>query len=371
MLRRFKDDLRDIEPDCQEYFLQSDKESAMVTFGVVIFLLPFAAWVDHRYYGWSLAFVGSLVFEILYLLASLATLIAVQRSPKVRAYEGWVFGWSLFSAIAFSVLDFFQAERSTENITFILLFLTASYTLMNNRLVFRLVPVFLASAAAVSFFIFTGDNVQLEFKIFFSAVLLIVNIAGLVSTARHNRFKRSEFESYRREKEARQLFEALSTTDPLTGILNRRAFLDLLEQEIKRYARYGYTFTLIIIDLDYFKLVNDTYGHQAGDEALRRFTREVTGFKRQVDVFGRLGGEEFGLIFMETGGREALIAVERIKESVRVMAISSTKGVFEITFSAGLSEILPEDASLDDLYRRADMALYKAKQQGRNMCTLG
>lgn len=159
---------------------------------------------------------------------------------------------------------------------------------------------------------------------------------------------------------------SLSSTDPLTGTNNRRRFLDLLGEEVERSSRYGRPLSILMIDLDHFKDVNDTRGHAAGDEALRSVTGAVArSGLRAVDFLGRLGGEEFAVALPETRCSEAMVVAERIRRVVEDTVIPSDEIGFRVTVSIGVTEHDPGEPQ-DLLLRRADEALYEAKRSGRN-----
>ena len=164
------------------------------------------------------------------------------------------------------------------------------------------------------------------------------------------------------ERELREL----ATSDPLTGIANRRYFLDQLGEEMYRIDRYGGFAALLMLDLDHFKRINDTWGHAAGDQVLRHFTEQVGGRLRETDLIGRLGGEEFAVLLPETTLESAFSLAERIRRRVSEASVSSEKGEIHYTVSIGVTEIAPADAIPDDPLVRADEALYRAKADGRN-----
>ena len=172
-----------------------------------------------------------------------------------------------------------------------------------------------------------------------------------------------------RQRMERELFR-LATTDVLTGILNRRRFLELGEAEQMRVARYGTDSALLMLDLDHFKNVNDRYGHSVGDEVLRSFAREVTGLLRTVDVFGRLGGEEFAVLLPETDTEGAVVFAERLRNAVAAMQVPVENGAVGITVSIGIAKVCAGGASLDQVLVAADRALYRAKESGRNQTVL-
>jgi diguanylate cyclase len=159
----------------------------------------------------------------------------------------------------------------------------------------------------------------------------------------------------------------LALKDTLTGIWNRQALNELLEKEYVRWQRYGKPLSLIIWDVDFFKRVNDNYGHAAGDKVLRTIAGIFQKATRDADFIARFGGEEFMGIFPETQLENALALANKIRQKVeRSKFHYEDKRVF-ITASAGLATFRPGD-TIDDVFKRADRALYQAKQSGRNRC---
>lgn len=174
----------------------------------------------------------------------------------------------------------------------------------------------------------------------------------------------------RRIEEANQRLEAFAVTDQLTGLLNRRGTLLRLEDEIARGVRTGSPVSLAMLDLDHFKSVNDTYGHLAGDEALRQVSRIIGRESRPYDIVGRLGGEEFIWIASDTGLEDAMVIAERVRKRIGTSEVRSGDATFGLTTSIGVIEVRPTDA-LDDALARADAALYEAKAAGRDRVVSG
>ena len=164
-------------------------------------------------------------------------------------------------------------------------------------------------------------------------------------------------------EEALTTIERLASRDELTGIYNRRFFLDMLRHERARAEREGRPFSLALLDLDYFKNVNDRYGHLVGDDVLRSFANCVQMEIRQTDYFARYGGEEFVLLLPDTDKDEALDIVERIRRQVAAHAFADVAE--PVTVSIGVAACRDADAP-EDLFGRADRALYAAKDAGRN-----
>jgi diguanylate cyclase (GGDEF)-like protein/PAS domain S-box-containing protein len=162
--------------------------------------------------------------------------------------------------------------------------------------------------------------------------------------------------------DARAQLATLASTDHLTGLWNRRAFQERLAVELDRARRLGRRLGLVIMDIDHFKLVNDTHGHPVGDRVLVEFARRLTGVVRAGEIVARVGGEEFAWILPEMSGPESVLAAERLR---RAIMAEPFPGVGRLTVSAGVCGL--DDAGADaDLFRLADVALYWAKAQGRN-----
>jgi len=163
--------------------------------------------------------------------------------------------------------------------------------------------------------------------------------------------------------------EALATTDPLTRVLNRRAFLDRLTAEVDRSRRYDSTLALLLFDVDHFKRINDTVGHLAGDSVLKQMGALLEDAVRKVDIVARYGGEEFVAILPETSLDGAVIFAERLRERIAAQSFDiGNQRLLRLTVSIGIATFPSAGvASTDDLINRADEALYRAKAAGRNL----
>jgi diguanylate cyclase (GGDEF)-like protein len=158
--------------------------------------------------------------------------------------------------------------------------------------------------------------------------------------------------------------EVLASIDPLTGISNRRHFVQLAHAEISRAKRQHLPLSVIMFDIDFFKAINDSFGHEAGDKTLVAIASALTSHLRAGDVFARLGGEEFILMLPGQGIKDALQTAERLRLVVAQLHVDGCDA--EVTVSAGVTSLESEAEEIDDLLRRADRALYLAKRQGRN-----
>ncbi|MFZ5944733.1 MAG: GGDEF domain-containing protein [Bacillota bacterium] len=150
--------------------------------------------------------------------------------------------------------------------------------------------------------------------------------------------------------------------DFLTGIYNRSFYYEYLLKEIEKSKRLEYTFSLIILDIDYFKIINDKYGHDVGDLILKELSQVISKNIRKSDIFARIGGEEFALILSQTNQDSSVIFAEKIRKTVANNIFSR---VGHLTISLGVTQFRKND-TIDAIYKRADLALYKSKQNGRN-----
>jgi len=163
---------------------------------------------------------------------------------------------------------------------------------------------------------------------------------------------------------------ALSTTDELTGMSNRRCFIDIAEHEQAKAQRYGESFSVALLDVDDFKNINDTYGHLIGDKALIQVAKICKENIRLPDICARYGGDEFIFLFPSTGKEKARMCLERISGEISNNPIQHDGSIINILVSIGLSEFSNKSLILNDVLREADMALYQAKRTGKNKVVL-
>lgn len=158
----------------------------------------------------------------------------------------------------------------------------------------------------------------------------------------------------------------LATKDSLTGVNNRHHFIKMAEDELHRAKRYNHPTSFLLIDIDHFKMINDTYGHPAGDEVLKALCHTCLSTLRVNDIFGRLGGEEFSVVLPEQEEQGAMAFAERLRSALEGLTVDASGDIISFTVSIGVTTSRQSDDPLDILLKQADIALYKAKNSGRN-----
>lgn len=269
----------------------------------------------------------------------------IYLAPEV----GSVFLCSLFVVFAFGSL------RSTPSQNLI------SWTLMTLGLAY----LFLATDKQIG--LPHGSLVER----FATLIMLIVAIGrcmfvGMFSSA----LRESFYNQGMQLREAYERIEELAELDELTGAQNRRSIMKALDEEIERAARGAAPCSIALIDLDWFKKINDRFGHPTGDEALRTFAITIFANIRGIDKFGRYGGEEFLLILPDTSGTAAERLLDRLRIIVADVDWSTISPGMMVTLSAGVVTMRPDETA-DSILARADIALYQAKERGRNRIERG
>ena len=290
--------------------------------------------------GWNLRYRDPNLTEPLVMVAILMQLGVALAAPQVA----FPFLANLFTVFAFGML--WLSLRDSVAVW--------SLGVFGAAVVFYAVGSRIAAPTSSHFEVFL-------MWLYFSLILgrcLLVSVAATETRARLA-------DSRRKLADTLEQVQRLSSRDELTRALNRRSLVAALERERNRAERSGAPFCIAMIDLDHFKRINDSHGHAAGDAVLRAFSAAVHDTMRATDAFGRYGGEEFLLILVGTGKREAFEAVERVRTAVAARDWRAVVPDSAVTMSAGVAEFRKGDP-IEQLLHRADQALYQAKHAGRN-----
>lgn len=205
----------------------------------------------------------------------------------------------------------------------------------------------------------------LIFSAYTERLLAIIHNMTIELKKYHDRLELTIAELKMENTERRQAIkelEELSVTDPLTSIYNRRKFNELLNREVERSKRYKTGLSIIMCDIDHFKKINDTFGHDVGDNALKVFSNKINENIREVDMFARWGGEEFMILMPNVNIEGASSLAEKLR---RIIEATEVKKITSFTASFGVTD-LNEDDTTESFIKRVDEAMYKAKESGRN-----
>jgi diguanylate cyclase (GGDEF)-like protein len=283
----------------------------------------------------------------------------------VRIFDRLVLGWVFLTILFLGLINFTRPAN----------YLTTPFDIIVPFAIYALSPLPMKYTLALAigssvgtlyvdyFHKFGVDPIALSVVAY---ALIIVHVLGISSALQLQSYRRKSFKAYLDERDAKEMVAFLSNIDMLTKSLTRRQFLNIAESEFRRFLRYRRPLSILIIDADHFKSINDTYGHHGGDIVLRSLSLVAMEQKRAQDTFGRLGGEEFGLLMPETGLAQAIVVAERIRQTWEQTPVNLDGEMIRSTISIGVAEAISDDGSIEDILRRADRLLYKAKEAGRN-----
>jgi len=359
-------DLQDLEGDYRVFNLQIDKAQiilSMLISSISIFGLLLVDMVLFKnqpdVFQWMIMYRGG------FILLTVVVILAITKINKVRIFDRLILGWLSLTLIFLLVTNFTRPGNYLAT-AFDIIIVFAIYVLSPLKFQTNTLLALGFSIGTLYIDLFMKSDVDsIALKVAVGAQI-VVQVLGLGSALQIQSYRRKSFKAYIDERDAKEMVAYLANIDPLTKSLTRRHFFSIAESEFMRFARYRRPLSVLVIDADSFKQINDAYGHHAGDIVLRSLSLVAMEQKRAQDTFGRLGGEEFGLILPETTLQQAKIVADRI-QTVWEQTPSIMDGVMiHSTVSIGVAEAGSDDKTLDDVLRRADLMMYKAKEQGRN-----
>lgn len=290
----------------------------------------------------------------------------------------------IYCAATLFLIFFLRASKSNYNVTAHAM-LIVSLLAFTGALIFvpqdefRIIWFYLLIFAA---YIVNGKKLGVMFTALSIIIILTVNlfvelnlsqtainsaILGLIIGSFLAYFYTSKITSYEQSlREQNSSLTLLASTDYLTGIMNKRMFNDIAEHYFQTAQKDHLNLTLLLLDLDHFKKVNDTYGHQAGDLLLKNFVKNTKSFLNKSDIFARIGGEEFGILLSQTDIDGAYMLAEKIRKETENLFVQHEGKNICVTTSIGISQTRKTDESFENIFARADTALYHAKNTGRN-----
>ena len=363
---QFLIDLGEMEGDYRVFHLKDDIAFSTLYISIAIIGVFGMLKTDGLLYGdrpdlilWLIFYRGG------YILVSILIAISLQKVRKVRIYDRLMFAW-ISITILFLLLFNFTRPVDFLNTSFDVIVPFAIYIFSPLKMVHNIALAFAFSTGTLYIDYFHKSGITPLTLSTITTAQFIIHALGLVSGLQTQSYRRKSYKAYIQEKDAKEMVAYLANIDPLTKGLTRRQFFNIAETEYLRFLRYRRHLSMLVLDADRFKNINDTYGHHAGDLVLRSLSLVVLEQKRAQDTFGRLGGEEFGLLLPETNLQQAKIVAERIQKSWEQTPTNVDGKLIHSTISIGVAEAGPADKSFDDVLRRADQMMYKAKEAGRN-----
>jgi diguanylate cyclase (GGDEF)-like protein len=366
LLRAIEPPLDGLEAAYRRHFLKSDTDQAIIGIGLLTVPLIFFAWSDYLLFGWSLEFLLLIVLRTALLTFSATVAWHLRQTLDYRVYDRLIMLWAAGGLAAITAVNLTRPPTYTQHIASDVLVVIAGYLIIPNQLSHRLQIAGAFSLSTLALFL-TGRRMAdpVTANLIWETMIL-TNVIGFVVSTRFYRLRRQQYLARMELERVRDELEVMATVDGLTGVLNRRRFLEVAEEELSRSRRYGRPLSIIAVDLDHFKDVNDRLGHAAGDDVLSTLAHTLQDQMRRQDVVGRLGGEEFAVILPETPVSAAIELAERMRVHLRVTKLAADGDSLTVTASLGVAEVRRSDRSVEEALQRADAALYRAKRQGRD-----
>jgi len=325
---------------------------------------------DYVFFGINFLFYQVVFARIIFVLLSVGALFSLNKINVFRQHERLAYVWySLFILLC----TYINLTRQDDNINF---------TYLDTVVVVLITLYFpgplwgktiLAGCLAISdltILVFIKNPKYILSIEVIACSYLISLLLGFMIATKFQKFRYEQYYALVKEHTMRLELEKVAYTDYLTGAFNRRKFFQLGEDQFNLFKRNKTSFSIIMMDIDYFKNLNDKFGHAAGDVFLKTFTKAIVDHKRPCDILGRLGGEEFALVSPGTNFEFAIESAEKLRSLCENNEVFFNKKLLQATVSIGATDVWEKDNSFHDVLKRADSALYQAKREGRNRVQL-
>jgi len=356
-----------LEAQYRAAYLKEDRRQAYLGLGLIALPVVLMAHHDLGYLGPTPLAFGLLAGRALLVAGCLALLLTMRRLRSPFWFDFWIMVQALAGVLLGHLIRLSRPPDYLANFALDVVIIVIMFAFLPVRPSWRIWPGLLYTLSALLSLWFEKQSPGAGPLGTYTTALALAALGGGSFSLRLENLRRRQFVAQQSERQAKEELQHLASTDGLTGILNRRKFLELAEAEFRRHQRYHHPLAFIIADLDHFKRINDRHGHQTGDLVLKNFARHLAECVRELDLLGRIGGEEFGLILPETDLEPARQVAERIRAGCGSLCLTTGAGQrVEFTVSLGVSEARAGDRSLSHLMARADVALYQAKAAGRD-----
>jgi diguanylate cyclase (GGDEF)-like protein len=364
LLSRLDPNLGELEPAFRAAtFAETVSQLRIILFLTICMWIIFGG-VDYVMFGPSPTLVWLYLLRATAIAVTSAGILLMRRIRSPRVLDLLAVLWVASLVLMILVVDLTRVRAQLYNGVLDTIVVLMLYLVLPNRLAERAICPLLLSVGTILLVVF-WPGLPIVSVVSLAVGFLVANLIGIVISG-------SLMFSQQNQFSLQQETKRLATTDELTGIMNRRHFIEQASIEMERAARGSSPLSILMLDLDHFKKINDSYGHLAGDEALRCFAEQARAIIRCYDLFGRIGGEEFAILLPGTDLQPAAEIAERIRLACRDITSRDftpkpgRRAAGTLTVSIGATILEASDESLDDLLSRADQALYLAKVRGRN-----
>ncbi|RHW21721.1 GGDEF domain-containing protein [Pseudomonas jilinensis] len=376
-----------VEPEVEQAFRRHIERSVVRHLRVAVLvwaiLLLLFGGLDYLDLGWSDGFLVLMSTRILQAALLLAFAWRLGQRPELATTGYAVTALEALGFVLFFLIYFARPDIVIWNIGVTLIMLISMFIFIPSRVYPTLLAALFGIAGTLYCLALTGLSTGLLVGVSF--ILMLPVVVGFVAALRLQLVQRHEFALYTEVAEANRELKAeierrealelelkrQATTDPLTGLFNRRQYEMLFVRERERCRRQNSPMCLCIADLDHFKALNDKLGHDAGDAALRHVASLFARHMRQSDVLGRFGGEEFIMLLPDTDEQQAGCMVERLRQALEQspLLLSSDRD-YPLTATFAVTRVQDDEKTIRDTIRRADKGLYQGKRAGRNRVVL-
>ena len=366
----------EIDQDYRKAYLREDKTQVRILIAIVAIWALGYSYVEYLDLNLTHLFYLLGILRISFFIVSIGLFLKLPKMNNIETVDFAILVWSIACVLLVFISNLSRNNIYVKNIGANLAWALGFYLILPNRQLFKSIPALLMSIFIV-YILFNSETTSFQditrstLLSNFAAVIAL-NVLGFLVSLRLDAQRYQQYMIQKTMMDGRAQLKELATTDSLTGILNRRSFFESAEVQFDRFKRYEERFSFVIIDIDNLKTINDTYGHPAGDHSILLLTDTINAEKRLSDIIGRLAGDEFGIILPNTSAGSTSNVLMRMQEVLEDTIVESpNKRQFQVSFSAGVTEVKKTDKSFDELYRRADKALLAAKQFGRNRIEIG
>jgi diguanylate cyclase (GGDEF)-like protein len=371
----------DLEERFRKETLSRDKTQITIVLVITLFLILGFIAMDLNWIQNDNALRITIVSRCVAAVISLGAIWVVQRFSVVKSVDRIVFCWMVINIFHLLIVNAVRPTGYLPVVVWDLLTIFGIYFFVPIPFHYQMVSAFLLSGGSILIWVIIRIPLTGVYETL--AVLtayIISNIYGIFLSRQMNKSRRQQFMFLVQESELRanlseravelekahEELEQLAMTDSLTGINNRRFFMQLISDEVERTRRYGHPLSLLALDIDNLKEINDMYGHEVGDELLRSFSNHCKSNLRPSDKLARLGGDEFAALLIQTDENTAQIIAERLRGTVEGMEIQMNNHKIKTSVSIGLVTATDDILTVEELLNKADEALYQAKNRGRN-----